>query len=175
MRRAKGPNRRLRKVGRLYIPRPFNFVKNPDFEVDTSGWTMVGVGGATGAGVQDVVTTHGGSAGSLKLTHSNALGYYVARQSLVLINGRNCDVSCYVYIPSADVPSDHVRLKAESFTNEASIDANLGITDAWQQLTISNWNPGAIAAGNITVRLKDSAGGGGAFVYFDDILVKETK
>jgi len=146
---------------------------NGGFEVDLSGWTMVGISGGTGSGVQDVVTTHGGSAGSLKLTHSNALGYYVARQSLVLINGRNYDVSCYVYIPSADVPSDHVRLKMENFTNEASIDANLGITDAWQQLTISNWDPGAIATGNITVRLKDSAGGGGAFVYFDDVSITE--
>ncbi len=148
-------------------------VENGGFEADLSAWMHLGGSGGTGSATHDTGTTHEGSAGSMKLTHSNSVGDYRARQALTLISGRTYNVSCWVYIPSANVPSDSVKLGLDDFTDGTEASASLATTDSWQQLTISDWEPGADSAGQVRVSVDDSSGGGGAFVYFDDVTVTE--
>ena len=152
-----------------YAGRPL--YHNPNWEVNANDWISNGYAGGTGSIARDTGTTRGSSAGSLKVTHSNGSGTYRAQQGLHLITGRKYTFSVWVYIPSADVPSTSVKLITNGFTNESSDSANLGTTDSWQELTFSGFDPGADEYGRVRLEVDDAAGGGGAFVYFDDLTI----
>lgn len=152
-----------------------NLITNPDFEVDTSGWST----GANLTIARDTTQFHGGVASlksTVSVTGQSSIGFKGGSfGSLNLTPGVTHQITVWVRVPSAGYSSGTLRVYLWDFTANVELnhaDVNLGTRDAWQQVSlfgvaVSSSNQGlrtAVGAANELTVLND-------FYFIDDAVL----
>ena len=170
------PGRPMRVRARLPFTPTTNLIKNPSFEVDTTGW---GSNGTSEIGRDPGVSRFGGWAGSVAKTEGASIVNIelVAPHTLSIPAGTQVTISAYVMIPAAVYPALSAIFIADA-TFDGAIDGAFAEMppgpDVWHRVT---WS-GKVKSGKTLTRFQiqfwtdGSHATGQVIAYVDGVQVE---
>ena len=153
-----------------------NLLINPNFEVDTTGWSFTGTGARTTAesysGVASLALDYTGS-GSVIANSSNAGALYVA-----VTPGLDYTQSFYAKqsVDTGDIATDFLWYNSSSVQILDDVNASFNPSTSWQRFSQTRTAPANAAFCVIRPRQASALGGGATptTLYLDAIMVEQS-
>ena len=151
-----------------------NYVRNPSFEVDTTGWSSI-------ASATLARTTDESNTGSASLSVTNASGSAAAYTFIPLIGGEGTYyVSAYVKLASGNSSANYFirQLQYEDTLSTGTVSAgnvgiqNLSYTGNWVRLSGSVTKQGS--ANFMTIRIVTGSTVPGEIFYVDSVMLEKS-
>lgn len=150
-----------------------NWIKNPTFEVDTTGWVE-------GAGATIARTTSDANTGTGSLLFTNSSGSFVgATERIPMLSNGPFQISMYIkLLPGAATANYYIRyLQYETEFSSSTISSanvaiqNLSVTGEWVQLSAEM--PKAAIANYVILRLATQSAQSGDQILLDSVMFED--
>ena len=151
-----------------------NYVSNPSFEVDTTGWSSV-------ASATLARTTSEFNTGAASLSVTNASGSAAAYTFIPLVGGEGTYyISAYVKLASGNSPANYYirQLQYEDTLSSGTVSTgnigiqNLSYTGDWVRLSGSVTKQGS--ANFMTIRIVTNSSISGEIFYVDSVMLEKS-
>lgn len=140
-----------------------NLCTNPSFEVDLTGWSMVGPAGSAIA--RDTSQFSGGTASMKATWGTGAIDTQAARANVNATSGVTYTMSADVFVPAGQ-PAVNLLIGTGNETKSAAST----VTGAWQRLSVSNT---ATNTGSAYFDLRPvGAATSGQYAYIDRVMIE---
>lgn len=138
-----------------------NYLPNPSFETNTSGWSSSG----TPTFARSTVRAHNGAA-SMLVTWGTTADQFIETIATNLDIGSVYTASAYVWVPAGGTP---VQLRAAGVISGAAST----VTDAWQRISVTWTQPGGGTTRNLRLQPATLPAAVGHQVWVDAAQVQE--